>query len=51
MTFEELVADAARNAHDRLLTDGGKGLKGAMHVWMATAIRWSEEQQKKKKKK
>lgn len=48
MTFDELVAEASRNAHDRLLTNGGNGLKTAMHIWMDTAIRWRELQKKKK---
>lgn len=48
-TFEELIGKATRDAHDRLLQDGGKGLRTAMHLWMSTAINWHVECQKAKK--
>ena len=48
-TFEELVKRATREAHDGLLTEGGKGLHSAMFLHMDIAIRWHMANQKKKK--
>ena len=40
MTFEELVDEAARSIHSRLLEGGSKEMKSAIYLWMSTAIRW-----------
>jgi|10_taG_2_1085330.scaffolds.fasta_scaffold49160_2 hypothetical protein len=51
MTFDELVEAASCSAISRFMTDGGKGLKAEMHLWMWQAIDWSKEMDKQKKKK
>jgi hypothetical protein len=40
ITFEELVAQATLGIHAALLEGGGKGMRGAVHMWLARAIEW-----------
>ena len=49
-TFEELVDAGARSALDRLLTEGGSGLKSAMWAYMNTAINWAKGKEPKQEK-
>lgn len=48
-TFDQLVDEGARRAMDNLLTDGGKGLKGAIWMYMNTAIQWRIEKDKEER--
>lgn len=45
--FEDLVDEAARQIHSRLLEGGGKEMKAAIHMWMVAAINWEKEVNKK----
>ncbi len=51
ITFEELVDEAACAIHSALLESGGKGLKGSIHCYLSTAIRWREAVDKHENKK
>jgi hypothetical protein len=48
-TFQELVDEMTRQAHDGLLTGGGKGLRLAIFGAMGVAMEWRREQDKKEK--
>lgn len=37
-TFDQLVDEAARTSMDKLLLEGGKGLRNALHMYMWAAI-------------
>lgn len=54
-TFEELIDQATRDAHDGLLREGGKGLRSSIYTWGMNVIRWradlEKEANKGKKKK
>uniref|UniRef100_A0A6M3LT42 Uncharacterized protein n=1 Tax=viral metagenome TaxID=1070528 RepID=A0A6M3LT42_9ZZZZ len=47
LSFEELTETAARDIHSSLLLEGGKGLKGSVHVWLQAAISWADSTQEK----
>ena len=42
-TFEELVDIASTRILSALLTEGGPGMKRAIHLWMAQAIQWDKQ--------
>lgn len=50
-TFDQLVDEAARTSMDKLLLEGGKGLRNALHMYMWAAIQWREVQDKIEKAK
>lgn len=48
MTFRELVDEATREVHSKLLEYGHDGMRRAIFTYMETAIRWNLAQQDKK---
>ena len=49
LSFEELVTIATHDVHSNLLEGGAKGMKSAIHKWMAVTLNWQEDQKRKKK--
>jgi hypothetical protein len=49
-SLNELANDFAREAHDRLLLEGGKGLSTAMFSGMQTALYWKKLKDEKQKR-
>lgn len=49
--FQEMVEYATCQIHSALLEGGGTKMRGAVHTWMAYAIRWNEEKKKAEEKK
>jgi hypothetical protein len=45
-TFEDLVDEATRCALNLFITEGGKGLKRAIYMYMFTATKFNEENRK-----
>jgi len=43
--FESLVWEHTRDAHEGLLRDGSKGLKGAIYAAMCAGMRWAQEKE------
>ena len=43
--FENLVREHTRDAHDGLLREGSKGLKGAIYLAMCAGMRWAKEKE------
>ena len=50
MSYDELVEYVALQAHSALLTEGGRGLRNSIHLWLHQAIIWSADQKEKEKK-
>jgi hypothetical protein len=49
-SFEDLVDEATRQIHSRLLEGGGKSMRSAVHMWMVAAINWEKENKKNVRK-
>lgn len=49
LTYDELVGEITRDAHDSLLREGGKGMRDAVWRGLHRAINWADEMERLEK--